>query len=83
MNENRPLAMVNGEDDPRLETASHENIEEAFIRLELLVMLLAVHGWFTVKRLIPRNSSPGSYQRLDLFIKVLRVLCPNVTAASR
>ena len=24
-------------------------------------------------------SSPGSYQRLDLFMKVLRVLCPNLT----
>ena len=29
-----------------------------------------------------RKRAPGSYQRLDLFIKVLRVLCPNVTAAS-
>ena len=29
------------------------------------------------------KGAPGSYQRLDLFIKVLRVLCPNVTAASR
>ena len=27
------------------------------------------------------KKAPGSYQRLDLFIKVLRVLCPNVTAA--
>ena len=26
--------------------------------------------------------TPGSYQRLDLFIKVLRVLCPNLTDAS-
>jgi len=26
---------------------------------------------------------PGSYQRLDLFIKVLRVLCPNLTDASK
>jgi hypothetical protein len=26
--------------------------------------------------------SPGSYQRLDLFIKVLRVLCPNLTDSS-
>merc|ERR1712238_231741 len=25
---------------------------------------------------------PSSYQRLDLFIKVLRVLCPNLTDAS-
>ena len=24
-------------------------------------------------------GSPGSYQRLDLFMKVLRVLCPNLT----
>ncbi len=28
-------------------------------------------------------SAPGSYQRLDLFIKVLRVLCPNLTDASK
>ena len=26
---------------------------------------------------------PGSNQRLDLFIKVLRVLCPNLTDASK
>ena len=26
---------------------------------------------------------PGSYQRLDLFIKVLRVFCPNLTDASK
>ena len=26
-------------------------------------------------------STPGSYQRLDLFIKVLRVFCPNLTDA--
>ena len=25
------------------------------------------------------NQSTGSYQRLDLFLKVLRVLCPNLT----
>ena len=30
-----------------------------------------------------KRTLPGSYQRLDLFIKVLRVLCPNVTAAFR
>ena len=29
------------------------------------------------------KMTPGSYQRLDLFIKVLRVLCPNVTAATK
>jgi len=28
------------------------------------------------------NHSPGRYQRLDLFMKVLRVLCPNLTAFS-
>jgi hypothetical protein len=28
------------------------------------------------------KRSPGSSQRLDLFIKVLRVLCPNLTDAS-
>ena len=28
------------------------------------------------------KRSPGSYQRLDLFIKVVRVLCPNLTDAS-
>jgi len=28
------------------------------------------------------KRSSGSYQRLDLFIKVLRVLCPNLTDAS-
>jgi len=26
-----------------------------------------------------RKGAPGSYQRLDLFKKVLRVLCPNLT----
>ena len=26
-----------------------------------------------------RKGAPGSYQRLDLFMKVLRVLCPNLT----
>ena len=25
------------------------------------------------------DRTPGSYQRLDLFMKVLRVLCPNLT----
>jgi hypothetical protein len=29
------------------------------------------------------KRSPGSYQRLDLFIKVVRVLCPNLTDASK
>jgi hypothetical protein len=29
------------------------------------------------------HEAPGSYQRLDLFIKVLRVLCPNLTDASK
>ena len=29
------------------------------------------------------NWPPGSYQRLDLFIQVLRVLCPNLTDASK
>ena len=28
------------------------------------------------------RDTPGSYQRLDLFIQVLRVLCPNLTDAS-
>ena len=28
------------------------------------------------------NWAPGSYQRLDLFIKVLRILCPNLTDVS-
>ena len=28
------------------------------------------------------NESPGRYQELDLFIKVLRLLCPNLTDAS-
>ena len=28
------------------------------------------------------RKPPGRYQRLDLFIKVLRVLCPNLTDAS-
>lgn len=32
--------------------------------------------------LIQRLWKPGRYQRLDLFIKVLRVLCPNLTDAS-
>jgi len=26
-----------------------------------------------------KERAPGSYQRLDLFMKVLRVLCPNLT----
>ena len=30
-----------------------------------------------------KRTLPGSYQRLDLFIKVLRVLCPNLTDASK
>ena len=38
------------------------------------------------KRILPEGwtnvQSPGSYQRLDLFIQVLRVLCPNLTDAS-
>merc|ERR1712232_808454 len=29
-----------------------------------------------------RSYEPDSYQRLDLFINVLRVLCPNLTDAS-
>jgi len=29
------------------------------------------------------KRSPGRYQELDLFIKVLRLLCPNLTDASR
>ena len=29
-----------------------------------------------------KKDPPGSYQRLDLFIKVLWVLCPNLTDAS-
>ena len=29
-----------------------------------------------------RGRPPGRYQRLDLFIKVLRVLCPKLTDAS-
>ena len=33
---------------------------------------------FNVRTSVP----PGSYQRLDLFIQVLRVLCPNLTDAS-
>ena len=28
-----------------------------------------------------QNDSPGRYQQLDLFIKVLRLLCPNLTDA--
>ena len=28
------------------------------------------------------KRSPGRYQELDLFIKVLRLLCPNLTDAS-
>ena len=36
----------------------------------------------TVENVMKRNL-PGSYQRLDLFIKVLRVLCPNLTAAPK
>ena len=28
------------------------------------------------------KKSPGRYQQLDLFIKVLRLLCPNLTDAS-
>jgi hypothetical protein len=32
---------------------------------------------------INRFLSPGRYQQLDLFIKVLRLLCPNLTDASR
>ena len=31
---------------------------------------------------VDQSSLPGSYQRLDLFIKVLRVLCPNLTDAT-
>ena len=40
--------------------------------------------WLTASsRILWLQGQPGSYQRLDLFIKVLRVLCPNVTAASQ
>merc|ERR1712117_723965 len=55
---------------------------------------LALHNWFS-RSLLGRadgepgefiiflicSSSPGSYQRLDLFMKVLRVLCLNLTDA--
>ena len=37
-------------------------------------------SWAWVSRLDLR--SPGRYQELDLFIKVLRLLCPNLTDAS-
>ena len=30
-----------------------------------------------------RELLPGSYQNLDLFIKVLWILCPNLTDASK
>jgi hypothetical protein len=39
-----------------------------------------VHQGFTSPRL--NMKSPGRYQELDLFIKVLRLLCPNLTDAS-
>ena len=29
------------------------------------------------------KDPPGRYQELDLFIKVLRLLCPNLTDASK
>jgi hypothetical protein len=29
-----------------------------------------------------KERAPGRYQRLDFFIKVLRVLCPNLPDAS-
>ena len=42
--------------------------------------------WFGDIREINDNISnagePGRYQELDLFIKVLRLLCPNLTDAS-
>ena len=34
--------------------------------------------WFLAS---PEIDSPGRYQQLDLFIKVLRLLCPNLTDA--
>jgi len=33
-------------------------------------------------RLKPFYSPPGCYQRLEFYIQVLRVLCPNLTDAS-
>jgi len=35
------------------------------------------------KRKMKEKTSPGRYQRQDLFMKVLRVLCPNLTDALR
>ena len=41
-------------------------------------------SWLVAGDLIFDHSdrSPGRYQELDLFIKVLRLLCPNLTDAS-
>jgi len=36
-------------------------------------------GSSSVKPNICEEISPGRYQRLDLFMKVLRVLCPDLT----
>ena len=42
-----------------------------------------VNRWSLIWRLLQRkrNQSPGGYQRLDLFMKVPRVLCLNLTDA--
>jgi hypothetical protein len=55
----------------------------------LLRPLLSSHGlicWYlAVNKIISLfflfYLSPGRYQQLDLFIKVLRLLCPNLTDA--
>ena len=39
-----------------------------------------VSGWTEWKA--QRNNTPGCYQRLEFYIQVLRVLCPNLTDAS-
>ena len=39
------------------------------------------HEWLRTDK--KRTLRPGSYQRLDLFNELLRVLCPNLPAASK
>jgi hypothetical protein len=41
-----------------------------------------VTRFLTLRLACEREESPGSYQRLDLFIQFLRVLCPNLPDAS-
>ena len=67
----------------RLLSLNHRRVEGyagSWMRFLTPTEFLSLNGLAVVSSFL-ENRLPGSYQRLDLFIKVLRVLCPNVTAA--